>query len=88
LGHEEFARSLIGLISTSIIMVLVTIVMNFLCGIYLTHRFAGPMKVINEYIEDLIAGKYGSRHELRPTDELKPIMNKLKELSQKLQGSR
>ena len=83
-SNDELVKGLIGLISTSVILVVVTIAVNFMCGLYLAHRFAGPMKVITDYIDELIAGSFGSKRELRPNDELMPIMEKLKTLSSKL----
>ena len=50
-------------------------------GVLVTHRIAGPMYAILAFIEDLKRGNYDSQRNLRPYDELSPIMDSLKELA-------
>jgi hypothetical protein len=80
-GHEELANALIAIVSTALICIVVNVVIIFISGLYLSHRYAGPMKVINDYIDRLKVGDFSDSRDLRPNDELKPIMAKLRELA-------
>lgn len=49
-------------------------------SIVVSHRIAGPVYVINNYIKDLIDGRFDVPRGLRKSDELSSIMDNLKEL--------
>lgn len=83
-GHEDLANSLVHLLTTCFGLIIATILINFIFGLYLAHRFAGPMQVITKTIDELIEGRFSERRELRPGDELKPIMEKLSILAAQL----
>ena len=53
-------------------------------SVVVSHRIAGPMFAIMAYIEDLKTGNYQAQRNLRPYDELSPIMDSLHELAAKL----
>jgi len=57
-------------------------------GTFLSHRIAGPIYRLNEYIESLKNGDYGQRLTLRKKDELKGLAVKLSELSAKLRNEK
>ncbi len=87
-GHEQLASAIIAIVATSLISIVLTVAINFIASLYLSHRFAGPMKVINQFIDQMISGRFSERRQLRPNDELKPIMAKLHELAEKLEKSK
>lgn len=53
-------------------------------GIRLSHRIAGPIFRIENYIDKLMSGDYSQDLTLRKGDELQSIADKLSKLSQKL----
>lgn len=83
---EPLALSLVGIVSTSIITVVATAAVNYLAGIFLAHRFAGPTHIINESLDQMIAGNPMPKRELRPNDELKDVWAKLQQLDRKIQN--
>jgi hypothetical protein len=62
--------SVLGLIAYGIIVV--------------SHRFVGPIFVINRYITAMINGDYETERELRKDDEFKETFDLLKQLGRKL----
>jgi hypothetical protein len=50
-------------------------------AIFMTHRIAGPAKVITSFIQEIRAGKYDSKRNLRERDDLQGIMQALKGLA-------
>jgi signal transduction histidine kinase len=50
-------------------------------AIIISHRIAGPVVAITAFIEELKRGNYDYKRNLRPNDELKEIMDGLKELA-------
>ena len=84
--NEPLATALIGIVSTAIITIVAAAAVNYLAGIFLAHRFAGPTHIINESLDDMIAGKPMPKRELRPNDELKDIWAKLQQLDKKIRN--
>ncbi len=72
------------LISATLGFLLLSIVGAILYGIFVSHRIAGPMFAIIQYIEKLKSGDFVSSRGLRPHDELAPIMTSLHELADTL----
>lgn len=72
-------------ISVGFLFLMVLGIMSF--GVVVSHRIAGPMFAIMAYIEDLKSGNYKAQRNLRPYDELSPIMDSLHELAAKLNKS-
>ena len=66
---------------------LIAVIFNLLYGIYISHRIAGPMYAILKYIQSLREKNYSDTRNLRPNDELRPIMDALHELAHDLQHS-
>lgn len=60
---------------------ILTVIFNLIYGIYISHRVAGPMYAIVQYIENLREGNFDEKRTLRPTDELRPIMQALHDLA-------
>ncbi len=65
---------------------ILTLIFNLIYGIYISHRVAGPMYAIVHYIENLREGNFDERRALRPTDELRPIMQALNDLADDLKA--
>ena len=83
---EAMATALIGVVTTAIITIVMSAAVNYLAGIFLAHRFAGPTKLIVDSLDEMIQGKPMPTRELRPNDELKEIWSKLQELDKKIQN--
>lgn len=56
-------------------------------SIVISHRFVGPMYVINRQLKSLIKGDYEVQRNLRKHDEMKETFELIKELAQKLRSS-
>lgn len=54
---------------------------SFIFALVVSHRIAGPVLAILDYIEELKKGNYNFGRGLRPNDELTPIMDSLHELA-------
>jgi signal transduction histidine kinase len=52
--------------------------------VLITHRIFGPRVPILRMIENLKAGQYGEKKNLRKTDEMKDVMDALNSLSETL----
>lgn len=80
-----FLQSEISFIGTFFILLFITI-MIFTVGFFVifAQKIGGPMVAICAVIEQLKTGNYEITRELRPGDELNPIMDKLKELGKTL----
>ncbi len=84
---ELLAQALAGVVVTPFIMLIASAAVNYIAGVVLSHRFAGPTKIIIDYIDSLIAGNTSKPRKLRPNDELKDVVKKLEELSEHLKRS-
>lgn len=61
------------------------LIVAFICLLLVSHRFVGPMYVVNQFIKEMQTGKYATSRELRKDDELKETLDLLKELGKKIQ---
>lgn len=62
--------------------------LGLLCGVLwlnASHRIFGPMVKIQRHIDDLMAGRYDSRIQLRRFDEFQDLAEQLNQLSVTLQ---
>lgn len=69
------------MITFTFVAFLVYIIVSTLFALVLSHRIAGPVLVITRYIEELKQGNYDYQRDLRSNDELREIMDGLKELA-------
>lgn len=69
------------MITFTFVAFLVYILVSTLFALVLSHRIAGPVIVIRRYIEELKQGNYDYQRDLRSNDELREIMDGLKELA-------
>ncbi len=74
------------MLSTALGFLLIAVVGSLLYAVIISHRVAGPMFAIIKYIDSLKAGNYDDQRNLRPYDELKPIMDSLQDLSKNLKN--
>jgi nitrogen fixation/metabolism regulation signal transduction histidine kinase len=79
------AHKLMGIVKVAMVFFLFILIAAAIYGVIVSHRIAGPMFAILAYIEELKKGNYSSTRELRPYDELIPIMESLHDLGRKLQ---
>ncbi|MFT7218602.1 MAG: nitrogen fixation/metabolism regulation signal transduction histidine kinase [Candidatus Azotimanducaceae bacterium] len=61
-------------------------VASFIFAIMVSHRVAGPTLAITAYIDELKKGNFEYGRQLRPEDELVPIMDGLHELNEILKS--
>jgi len=57
------------------------IISSFIFAVIISHRIAGPVVAICKFIEELKKGNYDYPRNLRPHDELVPIMDELHQLA-------
>lgn len=57
------------------------IIFSSLFALVMSHRIAGPVVAITAFIDQLKAGNYDYKRNLRPNDELTEIMDGLQELA-------
>lgn len=81
-------QKLLGIVKVAMIFFLFILVAAAIYGVIVSHRIAGPMFAIISYINELKKGNYAARRELRPSDELIPIMESLHELGNELQKNK
>jgi uncharacterized membrane protein YjgN (DUF898 family) len=79
-------EKLMSIVRVAMIFFIFILMAAAVYGVIVSHRIAGPMFAILAYIEELKKGNYTTHRELRPYDELMPIMESLRELGKKLQG--
>ena len=53
---------------------------TFVYSMIMSHRISGPIIAIVAFVDELIKGNYAYQRNLRPRDELSPIMTRLKKL--------
>ncbi len=56
------------------------VVLSFVFALMMSHRIAGPQVAIKAYLSALAEGNYDYERRLRPTDELREIMNAVEDL--------
>ncbi len=81
----EFNDLMFQILSFSLFGFVAFIIFSFTFALIISHRIAGPVVAICAFIEELKKGNYGFRRELRPNDELVPIVEQLSELAHILQ---
>ena len=69
------------MITFTFVAFIVYIIVSTLFALVISHRIAGPVLVITRYIEELKQGNYDYQRDLRSNDELREIMDGLKELA-------
>lgn len=58
----------------------------FWVGLRQSHRIAGPLYRLDQYLGLLLAGNYGDRVSLRESDEFREIADKINTLADRLEG--
>jgi len=88
---ESIAMNLIPVlkkINTMLVVGLIPLfVLLFLWGLMLSHRFAGPLKRVEDDLDKILEGDYSVRFKVRENDDMKNIINKLNRLLERLKGS-
>lgn len=82
--QTQLDQQLSGMLLVAMGFLLLSVCFSIIYGIIIGHRYAGPMKVIVSTIEQIKKGEYDRKRELRPYDELIPIMESLNSLSEQL----
>jgi signal transduction histidine kinase len=58
-------------------------------GLVMAHRLAGPLDRISSELDDIIkSGDYKRRIQVRPNDEMRPFVENLDKLLQKIAGEK
>lgn len=66
----------------------IAFVITFISTLVITHRFVGPFTAMNRYVDGLIDNKFDVPLNLRSSDEMHEVADKLKTLGQRLQGNK
>jgi len=80
----DIEEKLSHLINTAYGFLFLSLLASVFYGIIISHRIAGPMVAILQFIKSLKAGLYDEKRSLRPYDELIPIMDSLHDLADHL----
>lgn len=67
---------------------LVSFFITFFSTVIITHRFVGPFISINRYVESLMNSKYDEKLNLRTSDEMHEIADKLISLGDRLKAGK
>lgn len=67
---------------------LVAFCITFFSTIIITHRFVGPFISINRYVDSLMNSRFDERLNLRTSDEMHEIAEKLITLGDRLKGGK
>lgn len=67
---------------------LVSFFITFFSTIIITHRFVGPFVSINRFVDSLISQKYDETLNLRTSDEMHEIADKLNTLGERLKAGK
>lgn len=68
--------------------VLVLSISSLILALRQSHRVAGPIYKIDQFLEDLVDGHFEARLQLRENDEMQEIAEKLNELAKRLDTHR
>lgn len=85
---DAIQLSLDKIFKTSLTFLALGLATTILFGLIISHRIAGPMYAILQYIDRLLASDFSEKRNLRPHDELAPIMYKLHLLADKLSAKK
>lgn len=80
----EIEKTFLLIMIVSALFVVVSVLGTIVYGIIISHRMAGPMHAILNYIAAIKAGRGHEKRNLRPNDELIPIMESLHDLADKV----
>ena len=81
-------ESLSRLFKIAILFLGASLVGTIVYSIVISHRIAGPMYAILQYLDDLKTGNMDAKRTLRPYDELAPIMDSLQEFVEKVKNKK
>jgi len=59
-------------------------IMLFAWGLMLSHRFAGPLKRVEDDLDKILEGDYAVRFKVREKDDIKNIVSKLNKLLERI----
>ena len=70
----------------AVIAFFVNLIFSFWFALWVTHRVAGPARVIEAYIADIKAGNFENQRTLRKSDHLQSVMASLRDLAASLKA--
>lgn len=87
---ESIAENLIPVLQRINFILIVSlppiIILLFVLGIALTHRFLGPLERLEDDLKKISEGDYSIRIQLRKDDDLKPIADVVNKIIDELEG--
>ncbi|HKA87903.1 MAG TPA: methyl-accepting chemotaxis protein [Haliangiales bacterium] len=83
-GHMQSADLNFVLVMAGVCFGLIAVLSLFL--VVLTHKAAGPLYKIGQYLDDIAAGRLPVVHDLRRGDEFKRFFEKFKRMTESLRG--
>lgn len=82
---EETLHRVSFAFAVALIVTVVAVAYGVILG---SHRFVGPLYVINKYIENMKSGQFTMDRDLRKDDEMKDTLKLLKELGEILESKK
>ena len=79
--QKEVAGILGDILKVASAFFLISLIGAFVYGVIVSHRIAGPMFAATQLIKELRNGNYKARRQIRPYDELSPVIDELNQLA-------
>ena len=86
-AQSKISEQMFFIAQTSLVGFVAFATVSFIFALMISHRIAGPVVAIIDFINELKKGNYSYGRRLRPYDELTLIMNNLHELKTVLNSS-
>lgn len=83
---QDHASTFSTCMNIGILTLLCCVALIIFLGLFLGHRFYGPIVPITRVLKEMGEGNYSSRVRLRPGDELTEVMKAVNELAEKLEN--
>lgn len=83
-GHIPVYDAFTDVTTIAILGLALFVIYACVMAIILSHRVAGPMTALTQYIEEIKRGNYDFDRQLRKKDELHPIYGALRDLARSL----
>jgi methyl-accepting chemotaxis protein len=83
---DQIRGTLSGVLMMGLVLNIVTAVLSLLFGLLVSHVFYGPQIPLARHLRELGEGKFSSRVDLRPGDELTDLMTEQNKLAEALQA--
>lgn len=83
--QSEISEILGDILKVASAFFLISLISAFVYGVIVSHRIAGPMFAATQLTKELRNGNYKARRQIRPYDELSPVIEELNQLAEDLE---